>query len=322
MIPLQLFDQPLLPRTVFPGSFPSIINFIPTCNGSDCSILTLSVDGRVLIAVDHHLNFVTLNGGTELVRGHLELIAPKALPTKVLPVIAVSRRFAAVGFPWSANFRIVLLRNGPCIPSAECELHTLPITALGISGSRLVYAGTDCCLRLWELDGTRQIRFLAVHSQPMILLKVSGRLKAAIAIAYDGFLIAMSIIDAKYLGGVNLGISNPTHLIVSRSGYIAVCFNGPDSHEIVVVDQNLLMIEKKSFDGCVNSWVTAERGGLDYLFLALSCKRLVIRKLPFVEEELKELEISFVPSHMEFVRKESQFYAADGIGNLYTFKME
>jgi hypothetical protein len=67
---------------------------------------------RPFISIDARLSFVALHGG------RLDLVVPKALPTRMAPAMAAA----------------------------------LPITALGISGIRLVSAGADCCLR--------QVRFL------------------------------------------------------------------------------------------------------------------------------------------------------------------
>jgi hypothetical protein len=325
MIPLQLFDSTPPSRTDFSNRLPDSIVMSPALNLDDSPIVSLSIDGHTLIVVSGNLGFAVLQGGSESFRGRLDLIIPKNLPIDVTVAIAASRRFAAIGLPWSSHFALINLRNGPCAPSADCDLHTLPITALGIAGTRLVSAGADCCLRLWEVvEGSppSQVRSLAVHSQPMVLLQISDRLKCAVAIAADGFLMAMSIIDAKYLGGVHLGMSNPSHLLISRAGYTAVCFNGPDSHHVIVLDQNLITVAQMTFDGCVQCWTAAERAGLDHLFVALDSPCIAVLRLPFIEEVLAELEVPFVPAELQYARREGLFYAADAAGALHTFKCE
>jgi hypothetical protein len=325
MIPLQLFDSTPPARTDFSIRFPVALNMSPASNLAGGPIVHLSVDGHTVSVITSNFTFAVLQSGSEILRGRLDLIIPKNLPIVIQAALAASRRFAAIGLPWSSHFALVNLKNGPCAPSADCDLHTLPITAIGIAGTRLVSAGKDCCLRLWEItEGSApcQVRFLAVHSQPMVLLQVSDRLKCAVAIAADGFLMAMSIIDAKYLGGVHLGMSNPSHLLISRAGYTAVCFNGPDSHHVKVFDQNLITVAEATFDGCVQCWAAAERGGLDHLFIALDSGRMAVLRLPCIEEVLAEFAIAFVPAQLAYVRREGLFYAADAAGGLHTFKCE
>jgi hypothetical protein len=324
-IPIQLFDSTPPCRTDFSNRFPETLNLSPAFNLAGGPIVYLSIDGHFVNVITSSFTFAILQNNSEILRGRLDLIVPKNFPIPIHIAIAASHRFAAIGFPWSSHFALINLKNGPCAPSADCDLHTLPITAIGIAGTRLVSAGADCCLRLWEIiEGSTpcQVRFLAVHSQPMVLLQVSDRLKCAVAISTDGFLMAMSIIDAKYLGGLNLGMSNPSHLVISRTGYTAVCFNGPDSHHIIVLDQNLITVTQTTFDGCVRCWAAAEKCGLDHLFIALDSGRMAVLRLPFIEEVLCEVEMPFVPEQLVWARREGLFYAADAAGGLHTFKCE
>jgi hypothetical protein len=152
------------------------------------------------------------------------------------------------------------------------------------------------------------------------VVRANERLREAIAVYADGFLIAMSLFDGRYIGGVKLPIASPTDLIVSDNGFVAVCSNGPDSHVIVVVDQNLEQVALQTYDGCVQCWATLQYDGIEFLVIGLkgSCM-LELLRLPCIGEPVWHVVVPFAPAMIACSKNVWACYLAAHDGTVVEF---
>jgi hypothetical protein len=246
--------------------------------------------------------------GAEMMRGRFVLPAPADLAASVRPIIAISRKFAVACYPWSSTFAVFVLRSGACSPSFLCKYHTRPVSCVAISGRWVISASHDCTLRLCKVNKSgepgRHRAMLANHTQPIVCLKISEKLKEAFSVSRDGFLVSMSLFDGRYLGGVKLPLSDPSDMVVSEHGFVAVSFNGPDSHIVVVLGQNMEIIAKKTFDGCVACWATHQHNGIDVLVVALKNADIVMVGLPEMEQVTLGTKLPSVPEMIACMKSE------------------
>jgi hypothetical protein len=308
-IPVQLFDELPLPRFAPRDPLP-LVTQPRQVLALNHPLLALTVEHGTLFAVDEHLSFC-LGQGTEMIRGRLSFPQPPGIAAK--PIIALSRRFAVASFPWSSAFSVFLPKSGSCQSTASCVSHTCPITCLAICQRAIVSASQDCTLRLWKLEREPvQVRLLAKHAQPISFVRMSERFQQAISVSRDGFVLAMSLWNGRYLHGFRLPLSYPSDLAVSEMGFVAVCFNGPDSHVVIVLDQNLRFIARRGFDGCVQCWAAIEYGGSDHVVVALRGGGMKLVQLPLLGDVNCELEPPFSPALIACSRGECFIASRDG----------
>jgi hypothetical protein len=130
--------------------------------------------------------------------------------------------------------------------------------------------------------------------------------------------MAISLQDGRYLRGYRLGLSDPSDLVVSDAGFVAVCFNGPDSHIVVVLDQNLNFISRRSFDGCVQCWAPADCSGIDHLVVSLKWRGVKLVRLPLIDDVRPlRVDIGFEPEFLACSKGEC--FAASTEGNVTHF---
>jgi hypothetical protein len=277
-----------------------------------------------LIAVDASLRFAVVRDG-ETLRGRLLLPAPQELGD-VPPVVAASRRFAVACMPWSSSFAVYALRGGSCAPAFHFERHTRPVTALALARRFVVSGGRDCTLRLARIRKCGGLehgdRFLAKSAKPIAHVRVNDRLREAVAVSRDGFLIAMSLTDGRYLRGVRLSLGAPAELAVSDNGLVAVCYNGADSHTIIVMDQNLEKVAKRTYDGRVQCWETVMYNGCEWLIVGGKKEgggELAMLQLPEIGEIVRAVELPFVPELVVCVGEKLMCYIAAGDGRVSSF---
>jgi WD40 repeat protein len=177
----------------------------------------------------------------------------------------------------------------------------------------IVSASEDCTIRLWKLTPEPiQVRLIAKHAQPISFVVMSERFKQAISVSRDGFLLSMSIRDGRYLRGFRLPLSDPSHLTVSEIGFVVVGFNGPDSHVVVVLDQNLKFVVRQGFDRCIQCWDCLEIGGMDHLIVVLKAGGLQILRIPLLVEIAHDFEIPFQPVQIACWKGECFMTSQDG----------
>jgi hypothetical protein len=310
-VPAQLFDEVPVRRERFFDLVPHFQwQLISTM---ESEIMAMATGEHGLIAVHDKLRFTIFQGKTEIAKGRFNFPVPSEI-ANAKPIVAISRTFALACFPWNSTFSVLAVRAGNCTPMFCCKFHTQPITCLGLCGHSFVSGSRDCTLMLWKVaqgdELGRHKSHLAKGSKPIQFVKMNERLKEAISLSRDGFLVSMSLLDGRYLGGVKLPLSDPSNLEISPNNYIAVCFDGPDSHIIVVLDQNLAFLQTRTLDGCVHCWTTVEINGMDYLLIAKKSLSLVILKLPFLALANWEAQLPFLPSVMVCGKNQPVCYMA------------
>jgi hypothetical protein len=105
-------------------------------------------------------------------------------------------------------------------------------------------------------------------------------------------------------------------------GFVAVCYNGPDSHTIVVVDQNLEQVALQTYDGCVQCWATLQYDGLEFLVIGLKGSGvLVLLRLPCIGEPVWHVDVPFAPIMIACSKNEWACYLAgyDGAVTRFNF---
>jgi hypothetical protein len=319
-VPAQLFDEVPIRRERFFDLIPRFQwQLISTM---ESEILAMATGGHSLLVVDDKLRFTILQGKTEVVKGRCNFPVPSEI-ANAKPIVAISRTFALACFPWNSTFSVFAIHAGNCSPIFRCKFHTQPITSLALCGHSFVSGSRDCTLMLWKVaqgdELSRHKSRLAKHSKPIEFIKINERLMEAISVSRDGFLVSMSLLDGRYLGGVKLPLSDPSDLEISRNNYIAVCFNGPDSHIVVVLDQNLEFLQTRTLDGCVHCWTTVQFNGLDYLLIAKKSLLLVILRLPFLTLVNWEAQLPFLPSVMICGKSQPICYMAYSNGMVIEF---
>jgi hypothetical protein len=244
--------------------------------------MALVADRGAVLAADDRLR-ITVQAG-ETLRARLALPRPPGVAAR--PIVALSRRFAVVALPWSSEFAVFPVRGGNCQPIAIGRLHSRPITALAVCHRRIASAAADCTVRVWRItEELVQVRMLAKAAQPATFVRACERLREAVSVSRDGFVMALSLRDGRYLRGFKLPFPDPSDVVVSDGGFVAICFNGPDSHIVVVLDQNLKFVVKKGFDGCVQCWATCEYAGIEHLVVGMRNGGVKLVMLPMLEEE-------------------------------------
>jgi hypothetical protein len=306
-IPLQIFDDHPPPRVFSPPcSLPQARVIIPKRN----PMLALAVDHGSVIAIDVRLRFSIFQAG-ELIRGRLLLSRPSEIDAKA--IVALSRKFAIVSFPWSSGFWVFAPKSGGCQPFASVAAHTRPITRLAVCKESIVSASQDCTLRLWRMSPEpTQVRLLAKHAQPIVFLQTNDRLQQAISVSRDGFVLAMSLRDGRYLWGYRLPLSEPSLLALSELGFVAICFNGPDSHTIITLDQNLVPVARRDFEGCIECWDCVELGGIEHLVIGLKRGAVKILRIPLLSTVAEAMTTPCRPALIACSRGECFVAAGDG----------
>jgi hypothetical protein len=311
-IPAQLFDDappirlPLLPPTLQPRPLTNI----------EPPLLALVADHSSVLAIDERLRFAVIGGGLAD-RGRLVL--PRPLAVRARPIVACSRKFAVAAFPWSSSFSVFIPRSAHAQPIAIGALHTRPITALAICQRAIVSASQDCTVRLWRIgEELTLMRMLAKHSQPITFVRTNERLRQAVSVSRDGFVMAIGLRDGRYLRGFKLALPDPSDVVFSESGFVAICFNDPDSHIVVVLDQNLKFVCKKGFDGCVQCWAAGEYGGIDHLIVGMRHGGIRLVRLPLLDEGRKAQGVS--AAFIAYARGECFVASAEGAVSAFTLR--
>jgi hypothetical protein len=323
-VPARLFDDFPMARDVRPGAFPTR----PTCQqlmAGDRPILALTCDRGALIIVDDGLRYTILSTGGDTIRGRLLLPTPPELQSQVRPRVAVSRRFAIAALPWSASVSVFGLKGAISPAIFHCAEHSRAVAGLALCGRAIISGARDGTLRLAKVRRgdarARDVQFLAKHGKPIVIVRANERLREAIAVYADGFLIAMSLFDGRYIVGIKLPLASPTDLIVSDMGFVAICYNGPDSHTIVVVDQNLEQVALQTYDGCVQCWATLQYEGLEFLVIGLKGSRvLALLRLPCIGEPIWHTEVPFAPAMIACSKNEWGCFLAGHDGTVIGFR--
>jgi hypothetical protein len=326
-IPGRLFEESPASRTFYLHRFPSR----PICRTIlhlESQLLALTHDRGALIAIDSGLRFAVCANG-DIVKGRLQLSRPSEL-TGVSPIVAASRRTAAACFPWSGTLVAFGLRSGACASTFLADDHTLSITAIAIRDGLVVSGGRDGVIRLMKQkeSGSRTQRYvcLAKHEKQICHIKINNRLQEAVSVSRDGFLLTMSLINGRYLRGVKLPLGAPSDLTISENGIIGICYNGVDSHTIVVLDQNLVKVTKRVYDGRVLCWTTVIFNGCEWLVIGMKkgvSGVLAMLQLPEIDGVVRFVDIPIIPENIVCSCQDFICYFAgkDGVVSSFHFGM-
>lgn len=181
-------------------------------------------------------------------------------------------------------------------------------TSVGVAvavGSAAAVDSTE--MNINSLAMKRQVCFLTKHTHSILFTTVSEKVGAVYSISSDGFLSSMSLNQGgRYLRGVETGFYEPTNFIISRLGFIVVAFNGPDSANIVVYDQNLEKIVSTFHEAAVETWTVADRGGEEMLLVVnkgTGNNEIEFMRLPFLEKQKKSFATQGHVTAISFVKK-------------------
>jgi hypothetical protein len=167
----------------------------------------------------------------------------------------------------------------------------------------------------------KQIHFPAKLAQPVVLLEMSKQMKSATVVTRNGFVMAVSLLNGRYRCGNKLGMSNPSHSLVIQAGFALVCFNGPDSHIIFVLDQNMILVMKNTFDGCIQCWTTLEFNGTDFVVFALDDQRILALRVPLLDEVVMDALAPFLPQFIAYLKADRVCYLASTRGEVYVLRI-
>ncbi|OHT01351.1 hypothetical protein TRFO_07587 [Tritrichomonas foetus] len=327
--PLKIFDKFPEPR-VFRKLPQQIKSEGPRIQEFSSPIINMSADDDYVIVTSQNLQFAMLKNSENIPTsktGKLTVIIPDEL-RDVPSLIATSKKFAILAIPWSTSFSIFLLnaKNGNATNFKDISVNSQPISAIAASRHFFATASTDCTLRTWKFTNNKikPIGFLAKHNRPVKFIEISEKLNAVYSLSSDGFISCMSLLDGRYLCGVDLGLSEPSLFAVSKSGYIIVAFNGPDSATLVVLDQNLEEITRPQFDSALQCWTPAEKGGKEHMIIILKAARMEIRELPYLSVRPEySTKLTRLIQSIAFTKKpKPKLFIGNSLGNILALDIE
>jgi hypothetical protein len=290
------------------------------------STIGMSYDKKTgyLTLVNGKFEFVRMQtrGNKESFRGRLILPIPPELEDRVQEHsnIAVSRGYVIVSLPWDSGFYLFQLTYGKTQPAYANRVHPQRITAVAACGNLFATGSKDCSLRVCEKDA-REVTLLAFelkHRTPLKLIAINDRLNMCVSIGEDGFLLATSTANGRFLRSVELRESDPSLIAISDFGCVVVAFNRQDACLIKVLDQNLVPIGEHRIRSRILVWKYVEWGdGGEYLISALESRQLVLFKLPFVEELKLDIETESQIIGIEFICAPMVIVLTDVNGRLF-----
>ncbi|KAK8841149.1 hypothetical protein M9Y10_027349 [Tritrichomonas musculus] len=185
------------------------------------------------------------------------------------------------------------------------SLSNLPSSSNNNSSLKLTQSSTIIPLQGSSKSNVvlQPIGFLAKHGQPIVFIQISERLNLVFSISRDGFLSCISLSDGRYLHGVELVMSEPSLFAVSKSGYVCVAFNGPDSSIVKILDQNLEKINTVHFDSTIMCWTPCERVGIDYMAIVFKTQDLTVLQLPKLASPQNNRNLKMKIKSITFSRK-------------------
>jgi hypothetical protein len=311
--PVQLFAHVPPKRAVAPHPF------------QHCFLGMLAVPPRlsevIAAAYDSESALVTaVNAKCEFVRfgiadgrihtGRLAVPIPSELEDRAHEhmKIALFGSTVVVSLPWDSAFYVFRASDGVAQPAAVNRVHRERITAIAASGSLFATAAKDFSVRIWRMDGgaLALIAFAMKHRTAVKLITINKKLQICVSVGFDGFVLALSTVNGRFLHARELHESDPSLLAFSNFGCVVVAFNQNGSALIKVLDQNLRPISERRMPYEVNCWRYVQwSDGAEYLIAALSNRRLVLLKLPFIDELGLDFQANFAVAAVDCVLKPS-----------------
>jgi hypothetical protein len=153
------------------------------------------------------------------------------------------------------------------------------------------------------------------------LITINRKLSTCISISHDGFAVAASADDGKFIAAADLKECDPSTIALSDFGFFVVGFN-QGSCLLKVLDQNLVVITEKRVGWLVQAWKCLSWGdGVDYLIVVTKDSVLILLSLPFLEELVLPIEIDTVVAEIDFICNERILVLADADGRVYSITL-
>jgi hypothetical protein len=323
--PVQIFASELPARTIAPHPLQHCLL------GMTAGIPRLS--GVIAAAYDKSENLVTAVGlkGTfvrlpiemgEKFQGHLVLPLPSELEDRAYGHLKIALAGTAVilSLPWDSAFYLFKVSSGVTQPTTINRIHRERITVIAAAGRLLATAAKDCSLRIWHMTETplRLVAFTMKHRTPVKLIRINEKLQICISVSSDGFVLAISTANGRFLHAFELGESDPALLEVSEFGCVVIGFNQGGVCLVKVLDQNLRPIADRKVNTQICCWKYVRWGdGVEYLIASLAGGRLVLFKLPFMEELDLDFKTDFTVAGIDFVPEPIGVLLTDANGRLF-----
>jgi WD40 repeat protein len=254
-------------------------------------------------------------GFDEVYRGSLVLPCPE-IEREVL--VDIWEDQIVVALPWDTAFYFFHLRPGVLKPKIVNRVHTQPISAIAVN-ERLVATGSlDSSFRIWARDKTAlsPMSLVARHRAGIAHAAISQSFRTCLSIGNDGYLIATSTIDGRFLCAMDLN-GKPSLMTVSERGWVIVAFNQQNSSLVKVLDHNIKEVTEKTIPAPISCWKAAFWGdGAEFLITATRDRRLLLFKLPYLEDMGLQAETRFELEALELVSEPTSLLIVDVRGNL------
>jgi WD40 repeat protein len=205
-------------------------------------------------------------------------------------------------------------------PATVNRVHRERITAIAASGALFATAAKDFSVRIWRTDGSgvALVAFAMKHRTAVKLIELNKKLQICISVGFDGFVLALSTVNGRFLHARELHESDPSLLAFSNFGCVVVAFNQNGSCLAKVLDQNLLPVCERRLQYEVNCWRYVQwSDGAEYLIAALSNRRLVLLKLPFMEELDLDFQANFAVAAVDCLLAPLGLLLTDTEGRLF-----
>ena len=347
--PLQLFDQIPEPRNFTKLSIDINLDMARKLKFEGSKIISLCSDNTYkaynnqnqtnsskkfpsVIAVFENLQYAFIDQNERAKYGKLILTVPKELE-KVNPIIAPTEKYMILAVPWSTSFSIYIRnKGGNTVKVQDIYPCSQPISSIAATSKYFATASNDCTLRIWKyIDKTtnfnprndnmhaKLIGFLAKHVRPIKFIEISERLNAVYSLSSDGFISHVSLHDGTYVRGIDLGYSEPSHFVLSKNGYIVTVFNGPDSSNIIIIDQNLEEIKKFRFDNAIQCLTVLYKCGRDYIAIVTKTSKFEILDLPYLDKVECSINCLKDFERITYLSKpKPQIFIANKFGNIFS----
>jgi WD40 repeat protein len=236
--------------------------------------------------------------------------------------IALAGPTVVVSLPWDSAFYVFHISDGISQPAIVNRVHRERITAIAASGALLATAAKDFSVRIWRMENRfTLVAFAMKHRTPVKLIAINKKLQICVSVGFDGFVLALSTVNGRFLHGIELHESDPSLLAFSNFGCVLVAFNQKGNCLVKVVDQNLRLICERRMSYAINCWkyVHGSDGG-EYLIASLSNRRLVLLKIPFMEELDLDFQTNFAVAAVDCVLEPLGVLLTDTAGNLFCIR--
>jgi hypothetical protein len=328
--PVQIFANAPPARSVAPHPFQHCLFGMTPGVSRLSGVITASYDKHrhLVTAINHRGEFIRfpIEQG-ETFQGRLSLPLPSELEDRAREhlKIALVGNTAVISLPWDSAFYIFKLASGVTSPTIVNRIHRERITAITSTGSLFATAAKDCSLRIWRLNENSllPVAFAIKHRTPVKLMRINEKLQMCVSVSFDGFVLALSTINGRFLHAFELRENDPSLLAFTDFGCVVVGFNQGNACLIKILDQNLKPVAERRVSSPISCWRYVLWGdGAEYLIAWLAENQLVLFKLPFFEKLGVDFRAEFAVANLDFVVKPLSVLLTDTQGRLFCARGE